>query len=129
MGKVLRLLVCAVILLSVLHTAFGQDSEREPRFQFVYRSGRRADLCDRPAGRLGCQNKGNVSQLPHVLPLFHPVRLNLEQRLRLGSTNSHFAFQELFLVGGMDQGIFLPSFDFLIGFRSHWGLQFGLGPT
>jgi hypothetical protein len=55
--------------------------------------------------------------------------VNLEQRLRLGSAASHFAFQEVLVVTGIDQGVFLPSGSLLLGFRSHRGLEFGLGPN
>jgi hypothetical protein len=61
-------------------------------------------------------------------PLLTQFGINFEQRIRLGSTKSHFAFQEVFTVGGIDQGIALPFFNFLVGFKSHKGLQFGLGP-
>jgi len=63
------------------------------------------------------------------IPIFTQFGLNLEQRIRLGSTRSHFAFQEVLLLGGLDQGIFLPSLTVLVGFRSRAGLEFGLGPN
>jgi len=63
------------------------------------------------------------------IPIFTQFGLNLEQRIRLGDTQSHFAFQEVLLLGGVDQGIFLPSLSVLVGFRSRSGLEFGLGPN
>jgi hypothetical protein len=63
------------------------------------------------------------------IPFFTQFGINLEQRIRLGSTESHFAIQEILVIGGIDQGIFIPSFSFLIGFRSHTGFEFGLGPN
>jgi hypothetical protein len=63
------------------------------------------------------------------IPIFTQFGLNLEQRIRLGDTKSHFAFQEVLLLGGLDQGIFLPSLSVLVGFRSRAGLEFGLGPN
>ncbi len=63
------------------------------------------------------------------IPIFTQFGLNLEQRIRLGDTQSHFAFQEVLLLGGVDQGIFLPSLSVLVGFRSRAGLEFGLGPN
>ena len=62
-------------------------------------------------------------------PLITQFGLNLEQRIRLGSTRSHFAFQEVVLVGGIDQNVLMPSLSTLIGFRSHSGLEIGLGPN
>lgn len=63
------------------------------------------------------------------IPIFTQFGLNLEQRIRLGNTQSHFAFQEVLLVGGLDQGILLPSLTVLVGFRSRAGLEFGMGPN
>ncbi|MBA7633384.1 hypothetical protein ES703_40950 [subsurface metagenome] len=62
-------------------------------------------------------------------PVFTQFGINLEQRIRLGGTRSHFAFQEVLLIGGLDQNIVLPALNLLIGFRSHAGLEFGLGPN
>lgn len=61
-------------------------------------------------------------------PLITQFGINLEQRIRLGDTKSHFAFQELLLIGGLDQSIVIPNLIVMIGFRSHTGLEFGLGP-
>jgi hypothetical protein len=130
MDKVPRLLICTVILLSILGTAFGQSSGPESRFQFIIGPSVGLTCVIDPKGEL---NDRLQEMYPNpdrtYYPFFTQFGLNLEQRLRLGSTESHFAFQELFLVGGMDQGVFLPSFDFLLGFRSRRGLQFGLGPN
>ena len=62
-------------------------------------------------------------------PMMTQFGVNLEQRIRLGDTDSHFAFQEVLVIGGIDQNIFLPSLSVLIGFRSRVGLEFGLGPN
>lgn len=62
-------------------------------------------------------------------PLITQFGINLEQRIRLGQTRSHFALQELILIGGIDQNIPIPSMNFLIGFRSGAGLEIGIGPN
>ncbi len=62
-------------------------------------------------------------------PIFTQFGFNLEQRIRLGNTQSHFAFQEVLILGGLDQNILLPSLSLMIGFRSRIGLEFGLGPN
>jgi hypothetical protein len=62
-------------------------------------------------------------------PIFTQFGFNLEQRIRLGNTQSHFAFQEVLILGGLDQNIILPSLSVMIGFRSRIGLEFGLGPN
>ena len=52
-----------------------------------------------------------------------------EQRILLGETRSHFAFQEVLLIGGLEQAIGLPSLSVLIGYRDASGLEIGAGPT
>ena len=55
--------------------------------------------------------------------------ISLEQRVLLGMTSSHFAFQEVIMVGGLEQSIALPSASFLIGYRDLSGFEVGAGPT
>lgn len=61
-------------------------------------------------------------------PVYTLFGLSLEQRILLGKTKSHFAFQEIILVGGLEQSIAIPIGAILIGFRSHSGFEFGFGP-
>jgi len=62
------------------------------------------------------------------VPVVSLFGITLEQRLLLGQTKSHFAFQEVVLVGGLEQGIALPEGAFLIGYRDYSGFEFGAGP-
>jgi len=62
-------------------------------------------------------------------PVITQFGVSLEQRIKLGDTESHFAFQEIINVGGVDQGLLLPSLNVLIGFRSRLGLELGVGPN
>jgi len=61
-------------------------------------------------------------------PVYTLFGINFEQRILLGETNSHFAFQELVLVGGLEQSVALPVAAFLIGYRAGKGFEFGIGP-
>ena len=63
------------------------------------------------------------------IPLITQFGLNVEQRIQLGATDSHFVFQEILVIGGLDQNLIVPSLNALIGFRSHAGLEIGLGPN
>ena len=54
--------------------------------------------------------------------------ITVEQRILLGNTRSHFAFQEVILVGGLEQGIALPEGALLIGYRDYSGFEIGIGP-
>lgn len=62
-------------------------------------------------------------------PFITQFGINFEQRVKLGDTNSHFAFQEVILIGGLDQSLVIPSLSFLIGYRHGAGLEIGLGPN
>jgi hypothetical protein len=63
------------------------------------------------------------------IPFMSQFGVNLEQRVQLGFTDSHFVFQEVILVTGLDQNVVIDSVSGLIGFRSKSGLEFGLGPS
>lgn len=52
----------------------------------------------------------------------------VEQRILLGESRSHFAFQEVLAVTGLEQGLSIPSLVLLMGFRASSGLELGLGP-
>ena len=62
-------------------------------------------------------------------PFITQFGIQIEQRIRLGDTESHFAFQEVIVLGGLDQNIIIPGINLLVGFRSHFGLEIGLGPN
>ena len=54
--------------------------------------------------------------------------VTFEQRILLGQTRSHFAFQELILVNGLEQSIALPFGALFIGYRDKSGFEVGVGP-
>jgi hypothetical protein len=54
--------------------------------------------------------------------------VTIEERILLGQTKSHFAFQQVLLIGGLEQGVALPEGAFLIGYRDYSGFEFGIGP-
>ncbi len=62
------------------------------------------------------------------VPAFTLFGVIAEQRILLGETKSHFAFQEVLLLGGLEQAVALPEAAFLIGYRDASGFEFGLGP-
>jgi hypothetical protein len=54
--------------------------------------------------------------------------VNFEQRVLLGETNSHFAFQEIITINGLEQSLFLPVVAGLVAYRGGKGFEFGVGP-
>jgi hypothetical protein len=64
----------------------------------------------------------------NYFPVITLFGVNFEQRILLGETRSHFAFQEVVLLGGLEQGMILPEATLLIGYRDSSGFEFGIGP-
>lgn len=113
----------AVVLLSA--SAFADDLEGPAAFSFIF------------GPRLGFSGfwppdgfTSNVNELypGDFVPIISLFGISIEQRLLLGETKSHFAFQEVVLVGGLEQGIALPEGAVLIGYRDYSGFEFGAGP-
>jgi hypothetical protein len=63
------------------------------------------------------------------VPLTTLFGITFEQRIVLGNTESHFAFQQLVMVGAIEQSIALPSAAFLVGYRDLSGFEIGAGPS
>jgi len=63
------------------------------------------------------------------IPFTSQFGLSFEQRILLGTTKSHFVFEEVVLVGGVDQSVAIPTASLLLGYRSDFGLELGLGPV
>jgi len=113
----------AVVLLSA--SAFAEDLEGPEAFSFIF--GPRLGFSGfwPPDGFTSNVNELYPGDFTPVVSLFG---VSLEQRLLLGQTKSHFAFQEVVLVGGLEQGIALPEGAVLIGYRDYSGFEFGAGP-
>ena len=125
-----RRFIAGLLLLAAGAVGFGQEAEESPRFEqyFGPRVGLTLALTTRDTFNDRAQEMFPNPDREYI-PFFTQFGVTVEQRMQLGSTESHFAFQEVLTVGGLDQGMALPSGSFLLGFRSHAGLEFGLGPT
>ncbi len=64
----------------------------------------------------------------NYMPVLTSFGISLEQRVNLGTTDHHFAVQEIITLAGLDQSLILPNAAALIGFRGGFGLELGLGP-
>ncbi len=73
-------------------------------------------------------NKVPMFNRNSYFPVVSQFGLSCEQRILLGTTKSHFVFEEVLLVGGVDQSVAIPALSLLLGYRSDFGLEFGLGP-
>jgi hypothetical protein len=61
-------------------------------------------------------------------PVYSEMGIQAQQLFPLGETGSYLTFQQTLLLGGLDQGMPLPSAYMTLGYRMAFGLEFGLGP-
>jgi hypothetical protein len=120
--------MCLVAALAVLGAAcFAQDEEQPTKSQLVL------------GPRIGCsyiiESAADFTESIRELyptgdyfPVVTVFGVTLEQRILLGQTRSHFAFQGLVLILGLEQGIAIPEGALLIGYRDFSGFELGIGP-
>jgi len=53
----------------------------------------------------------------------------LEKRIKTGPSGLSAVNEWVFLAGGLEQGIVIPSVSWLVGLRTGSGVEFGLGPN
>ena len=119
-----------LILLLIAVPGLAQERERPSGYQLVlgprvganYFITSSEDFTDR-VNDLGCFPESDY------IPVMSLFGISLEQRILLGGTRSHFAFQEVLVVNGLEQSIALPSASFLVGYRDWRGPEFGVGPN
>ena len=62
-------------------------------------------------------------------PVISQFGWQFETRMFTADTGLSGVTEFVPLVGGLEQGVFLPSFSFLVGLRTASGAEFGLGPN
>ena len=62
------------------------------------------------------------------IPVNSSFGISFEQRIVLGETNNHFAFQEIISINGLEQALALPVLAALLGYRDESGFEAGIGP-
>jgi hypothetical protein len=78
---------------------------------------------------------GNVAKINeelnvNVRPLISQFGWQFEKQVYNGGGNGFAILSEWIpVIGGMDQGLFLPSLNWLVGARSSSGTEFGIGPN
>ena len=127
MKRILTLLICVQLLcLFGAGEARAEDQEGRARWMFGPRVGVSCVAAKRDDFNSSVQDLFPGDR--KYFPLFSQIGISSEQLIRLGKTRNHFAFQELILVGGLEQNIALPDVSVLLGFKTHFGLELGLGP-
>jgi hypothetical protein len=122
-----KTLVCLLAVVALCSPCFGQEMEGPEGFKIVI--GPRVGvgyMMDTPEHFT--QSLRVLFPAGDYFPVLTMFGITLEQRILLGQTRSHFAFQELVLIAGLEQGIALPEAAVLIGYRDYSGLEFGIGP-
>lgn len=61
-------------------------------------------------------------------PLYSVLGIALTERIPIGHTGYRLLLVEQPMVAGIDQNYALPSFTFLVGMQTNFGLEAGLGP-
>jgi hypothetical protein len=115
-------------LLGIIGTAvFGEQAT--DRFDFVIgpRVGFTYTMVDKDLFTSQLNQVPMFNRASYV-PFVSEFGFSLEQRVLLGTTKSHFVFEEIALVGGLDQSLAIPTFSLMLGYRSDFGLELGLGP-
>lgn len=117
-----------LIALATVAGAFAQDTEGPDGYQFIVgpRLGASYVLMSRK------DFSEAVSEFypeERYLPITSLFGISFEQRILLGETRSHFAFQEVFLLRGLEQSVALPSASLLVGYRDASGFEIGAGPN
>ncbi len=119
------------LILVLIYLVFGvcQGTAQSRRFQLVFGPRVGAIYMTIDPEEFNERLQVDFPSEAKYYPLMTQFGLNLEQRIRLGNTESHFAFQEVLLIGGLGQNLFIPILATMIGFRSKAGLEIGMGPN
>jgi hypothetical protein len=61
-------------------------------------------------------------------PVYSEMGIQAQQLFPLAGASGYLTFQQTLLLGGLDQGMPLPSAYMTLGYRMGFGLELGLGP-
>lgn len=108
-------------------TLAAQEDARAPRLLFGPRLGVSVVVQDPAAFNAGMQVLIPDSSKTYF-PVFTEMGLQAQQLVPLGDGRSYLAFQEMFLVGGLDQSLPLISVNATMGYRTRAGFEMAMGP-
>ncbi len=122
-------ILASILSLALSALAFAQDAGEEPAaFEFVLGPRVGVGYVFTDWGRFSDEVSEYLSNDLTYYPVMSAFGISLEQRILLGDTRNHFAFQEILMVNGLEQGTALPIGSFLVGYRDARGFEFGAGP-
>ncbi len=124
---VLGAAVAAMLLLASTHLAGQDEQARSARFFFGPCVGVGSVII---SGDTFNSNMQSIypSADRYYYPVFTLMGVQADQIVPLGNSKSSLAFHEIFLIGGLDQSIPMPTLDVLFGYYGAGGFEIGLGP-
>jgi len=123
-----RVPVLVTLLLGAAAAGLGAQSEtRKTQVLFGPRLGASVAVMGQPVFNNAMQLLFRDDEKDYF-PIFTQMGFEAEQLLPLGDSLNALTVSELFLLGGLDQGLALPNGSLIIGFRSAGGFEAGLGP-
>ncbi len=130
MNKIVFLSFCVILGAAALVHA-QQDQEEPEGFVFILgpRMGVSWTITSPEQFSSSVKSGLPFGTTGNYFPVNSVFAVTTEQRILLGETKSHFAFQEVLSIGGLEQSLFLPGLSLLIGYRDFTGFEIGAGPT
>jgi len=114
------------LTLSAAAPAWSQTVAPPPVFEVVDMTGPRFGLT-----MLSQQSVDTLLEKRNVTvrPLISQFGWQFERRLYTNDDGTALLTEWIPLVSGLDQGVALPSFNWLVGLRTKTGTEFGIGPN
>lgn len=116
-------ILAAIMAPAVLH---GQGTPVPPYAEQIKLSGPRFGITFLDAG---VRDKIAEETGDSVSALISQFGWQWERQLNAGDTGPVAVTELVLLVGGLEQGTFLPSLSWLVGLRTRNGTEFGVGPN
>jgi hypothetical protein len=122
-----ELIVSASMLVAFMAPTMllAQDSRIPPVMDYADLSGPRFGVTVLPQSLVDTLNARGMS----VGPLITQFGWQFERIFYRSETGFSAMAEWILLVGGLDQGAFLPSLSWMFGIRTRRGIEFGVGPN
>ena len=124
MGVCKRTVLVAFVLAGVV-APLGAQAIIPPRAEVVSLSGPRFGVTMLSDGVVAKLQERNID----VRPMVTQFGWQFEKQFYTGDSGVAALNEWVFLLGGLDQGVALPSLTWLVGLRTRNGTEFGIGPN
>jgi hypothetical protein len=118
----------AVLVLFVSGAALeAQEQARHPVLQFGPRLGATGIITNPDTFNSTIQALFPVSSR-YYFPAFSEMGVEALQLVPLGEGASALCFRQMFLLGGLDQSIVIPTLNVILAYQTSFGFELGVGP-